>query len=177
MEGCLILFSETVITDFIFLDFSIFFFCVTKAQEAIQCMLVLWNLFNTKHSGENFQQVTFEMFSYLSQIKGFDNSCKSSPTICMKCQIMFSGKKKKKTKKNITILSSAELAKSKPALVAQLDAPSDWRPGGRGFNPLPGLSRRLIMKYFLWSFSPFRWFKKGSCQFLAKECAQYWLIA
>ena len=34
---------------------------------------------------------------------------------------------------------------------------------------------RLIMKYFLWSFSPFHWFKKGSCQFLAKECAQYWL--
>ena len=23
------------------------------------------------------------------------------------------------------------------------------------------------------SFSPFHWFKKGSCQFLAKECAQY----
>ena len=39
------------------------------------------------------------------------------------------------------------------------------------------LSWRLIMKYFLWSFSPFRWFKKGSCQFLAKECAQYWLTA
>ena len=37
------------------------------------------------------------------------------------------------------------------------------------------LSWRLIMKYFLRSFSPFRWFKKGSCQFLAKECAQYWL--
>ena len=39
------------------------------------------------------------------------------------------------------------------------------------------LSWRLIMKYFLCSFSPFRWFKKGSCQFLAKECAQYWLTA
>ena len=39
------------------------------------------------------------------------------------------------------------------------------------------LSWRLIMKYFLQSFSPFRWFKKGSCQFLAKECAQYWLTA
>ena len=39
------------------------------------------------------------------------------------------------------------------------------------------LSWRLIMKYFLLSFSPFRWFKKGSCQFLAKECAQYWLTA
>ena len=36
---------------------------------------------------------------------------------------------------------------------------------------------RLIMKYFLRSFSPFRWYKKGSCQFLAKECAQYWLTA
>ena len=22
-----------------------------------------------------------------------------------------------------------------------------------------------------------RWFKKGSCQFLVKECAQYWLTA
>ena len=39
------------------------------------------------------------------------------------------------------------------------------------------LSWRLIMKYFLRSFSPFRWFKKGNCQFLAKECAQYWLTA
>ena len=39
------------------------------------------------------------------------------------------------------------------------------------------LSWRLIMKYILRSFSPFRWFKKGSCQFLAKECAQYWLTA
>ena len=36
------------------------------------------------------------------------------------------------------------------------------------------LSWRLIMKYFLWSFSLFHWFKKGSCQFLVKECAQYW---
>ena len=39
------------------------------------------------------------------------------------------------------------------------------------------LSWRLIMKYFLRSFSPFRWFKKGRCQFLAKEWAQYWLTA
>ena len=39
------------------------------------------------------------------------------------------------------------------------------------------LSWRLIMKYFLRPFSPFRWFKKGICQFLAEECAQYWLTA
>ena len=30
----------------------------------------------------------------------------------------------------------------------------------------------LIMKYFLQSIYPFWWFKKGSCQFLVKECAQ-----
>ena len=28
------------------------------------------------------------------------------------------------------------------------------------------------MKYLLWSFCPFRLFKKGSYQFLTKECAQ-----
>ena len=68
-----------------------------------------------------------------------------------------------------------------PASVAQLDAPSDWRPGGRGFNPPAEvgniLSWRLTMKYFLRSFSPFRWFKKGRCPFLAEECAQYWLTS
>ena len=38
------------------------------------------------------------------------------------------------------------------------------------------LSWRLLMKYFLWSFSPYCWFKKGSCQFLAKEYVRkYWL--
>ena len=67
-----------------------------------------------------------------------------------------------------------------PALVAQLDA----RPTGdqevAGSTPAEVgniLSWRLIMKYFLRSFSPFCWFKKGICQFLAKEYAQYWLTA
>ena len=32
----------------------------------------------------------------------------------------------------------------KPALVAQLDAPSDWRPGGRRFNPRRGLQHSFI---------------------------------
>ena len=50
---------------------------------------------------------------------------------------------------------------------------SDWWSGGCRFDPRWDgkiLSWRLIMKYFLRSFSPFRWFKKGSCQLLAKEC-------
>ena len=77
-------------------------------------------------------------------------------------------------------LQSVPMTLLEQASVAQLDAPSDWRPGGRRFDPAEVgniLSWRLIMKYFLRSFSPFRWFKKGSCQFLAKECAQYWLTA
>ena len=48
------------------------------------------------------------IFSYFFQKTEFDISCKLSPleTICMKCQILFSGK----NKKNIINLSSAELA-------------------------------------------------------------------
>ena len=42
-------------------------------------------------------------------------------------------------------------------------------------QPSPRSATFFHGDYFLRSFSPFRWFKKGSCQFLAKECAQYWL--
>ena len=31
-----------------------------------------------------------------------------------------------------------------PASVAQLDVPSDWRPGGRGFNPRRGRQHSLM---------------------------------
>ena len=32
-----------------------------------------------------------------------------------------------------------------PASVAQLDAPSDWRPGGRGFNPRRGRQHSFVV--------------------------------
>ena len=70
--------------------------------------------------------------------------------------------------------------REEPAGVAQLDATPTGDQEVAGSTPAEVgniLSWRLIMKYFLRSFSPFRWFKKGSCQFLAKECAQYWLTA
>ena len=38
-------------------------------------------------------------------------------------------------------LSSAD---SRRALVAQLDAPSDWRPGGRRFNPSRGRQHSFV---------------------------------
>ena len=34
--------------------------------------------------------------------------------------------------------------KGMPASVAQLDAPSDWRPGGRGFNPRRGRQHSFV---------------------------------
>ena len=33
---------------------------------------------------------------------------------------------------------------SEPASVAQLGAPSDWRPGGRGFNPRRGRQHSFV---------------------------------
>ena len=66
----------------------------------------------------------------------------------------------------------------RPASMAQLDA----RPtgdqevaGSIPAGPSNILSWLLIMKYFLGSFSPYCWFKNGSCHFLAKECHKYWL--
>ena len=32
----------------------------------------------------------------------------------------------------------------RPASVAQLDVPSDWRPGGRGFNPRRGRQHSIV---------------------------------
>ena len=34
--------------------------------------------------------------------------------------------------------------KCQPALVAQLDAPSDWRPEGRGFDPCQGRQHSFV---------------------------------
>ena len=64
--------------------------------------------------------------------------------------------------------------------MAQLDARQTGDQEVAGSTPAKVgniLSWRLVLKYFLRSFSPFRWFKKGSCKILEKECAQYWLTA
>ena len=39
--------------------------------------------------------------------------------------------------------SSADICQ-RPASVAQLDAPYDWRPGGRGFNPRRGRQHSFV---------------------------------
>ena len=39
---------------------------------------------------------------------------------------------------SLTIYKLTDTVQFEPASVAQLDAPSDWRPGGRGFNPRRG---------------------------------------
>ena len=51
-----------------------------------------------------------------------------------------------------------------------LGSDSDCESWGRWFEPRPATFFRgdLVMKIFLRPFSPFRWFKKCSCQLLAK---------
>ena len=39
---------------------------------------------------------------------------------------------------------ASHCSKLMPASVAQLDAPSDWRPGGRGFNPRRGRQHSFV---------------------------------
>ena len=39
------------------------------------------------------------------------------------------------TKGTDNVVMSLNVSENWPASVAQLDAPSDWRPGGRGYNP------------------------------------------
>ena len=44
----------------------------------------------------------------------------------------------------LTLVILNKLRCHEPALVAQLDAPSDWRPGGRGFNPRRGRQHSFV---------------------------------
>ena len=46
-------------------------------------------------------------------------------------------------KKNVGHLGPLQTS-AQPASVAQLDAPSDWRPGGRGFNPHRGRQHSFV---------------------------------
>ena len=60
----------------------------------------------------------------------------------MNCQVL-SLKKIKKV--NFRMSSAISLLKRfRPASVAQLDTPSDWRPGGRGFNPRRGRQHSFV---------------------------------
>ena len=43
-----------------------------------------------------------------------------------------------------TVLTTRVVKIILPASVAQLDAPSDWRPGGRGFNPRRGQQHSFV---------------------------------
>ena len=76
--------------------------CEQKRPSRGHLSLALWVKFSADY--------ILKYFSQFSLKSGFDISCKLSPmeTICMKCQILFSGK----NKKNVINLSSVELAKT-----------------------------------------------------------------
>ena len=63
--------------------------------------------------------------------------------------------------------------KIQPGAVARLEASSLGMQAAPSSIPTSGTFFRgdLVMKTFLRPFSLFRWFKKSSCQLLAKECA------
>ena len=48
------------------------------------------------------------------------------------------------TEVTVLSLTITERLQYWPASVAQLDAPSDWRPGGRGFNPRRGRQHSFV---------------------------------
>ena len=45
---------------------------------------------------------------------------------------------------SLRVISLTVIVDSMPASVAQLDVPSDWRPGGRGFNPCRGRQHSFV---------------------------------
>ena len=63
------------------------------------------------------------------------------------------------------------------SLSGSVGCASDWRPGCQGFDPRWEWQHSFVeidLEIFSRVILSFHWFKKGSCQFLVKECAQYW---
>ena len=89
-------------------------------------------------------------FFYFSQKTRFDSSCKLSPmeAVCMNSQILFFEKNKKIFQYVVCRKVYPECCTNclqwRLALVAQLDALSDWRPGGGGFNPRQGRQHSFV---------------------------------
>ena len=64
--------------------------------------------------------------------------------------------------------------------MAQLVAPSDWRPGGRGFNPHRGRQHSLVeidREIFSTVILSLPLIQEGQLSVSGKRIAQYWLIA
>ena len=69
----------------------------------------------------------------------------NEPTVIFVWQPAINGYKK--SKDSIWIgqhFRRSSISMGPPAPVAQLDAPSDWRPGGRGFNPRRGRQHSFV---------------------------------
>ena len=63
----------------------------------------------------------------------------------MECQNLFSrGNVRKYFRMSCAEILLSILMRQVSSSVAQLDAPSDWRPGGRGFNPRRGRQHSFV---------------------------------
>ena len=66
------------------------------------------------------------------------------------------------------------------ASVAQLDVPSDWRPGGHRFNPRRDQQHSFVeigREIFSTVILPLLLIQEGQLSVSGEECAQYWLTA
>ena len=95
--------------------------------------------------GKNSAYDILKYFPYFPKKRGFSFS--------MKCQSLFSRKNKYIYKqfvvywiaqRDVKVYLGLHITKTCLATVAQLDAPSDWRPGGRGFNPRRGRQHPFV---------------------------------
>ena len=71
-----------------------------------------------------------------------------------------------------------ELVSNTYSSLVQLDAPSNWRPGGRGFNPRRGWQHSFVEidhEVFSAVILSLPLIQEGQLSVSVKECAQYWL--
>ena len=69
---------------------------------------------------------------------------------------------------------------SRPRWLSWMRRPTDWRPGGRGFNPRRDRQHSFVEidhKIFSTVILSLPLIHAGQLSVLAKECAQYWLTA
>ena len=96
--------------------------------------------------------------------------------------ICFCGEiRKKHCNSFLTKISHTCNMNKEPASVAQLDAPSDWRPGGRGFNPRQGWQHSFVeigREIFSTVILSLLLIQEGQLSVSGERmCAQYWLTA
>ena len=142
------------------IDHEIFFMVILPSPDSREGGVGRWD---AGGGSVMLREKRFSGHSYIAVIDPYQSNSQSNLGLCLALI-------------NSTVSSDSANGEL-PASVAQLDAPSNWRPGGRGFNLRQGRQHSFVEidhEIFSTVILSLLLIKKGSCQFLAKECAQYW---